>query len=143
MGLTIARADVKRKCRISVTDFDSDIDTLVAEMKPAIEYAIADRFLADTGSTGLQATLNLGALEIVCGEFLAQLLREEGASEQMTVGDITIGDRPQRNRLIDLADPYGLQRQGWTRLRPYLKRHVTLQLRASSAKFTDEEKEQW
>ena len=77
MAITITRAEVKRKCMIPAADttYDFDIDALVAEMQPSIEYAIADEYLSDTGNTRLQATLKLGILEIVSGEFLQQLNR--------------------------------------------------------------------
>jgi hypothetical protein len=149
MSLTITVADVKRKCRLSVTDYDTDIQSLITETKPVIEYAIADRYLNDTSNTGLQATLQLGALEVISGEMLSQLLREEGATEQLQVGDFTIGDRPQRNRTINLIDPYGLKTQGWNRLAPYLKAHVSVQSESKSQihtadpEFTEEAMDQW
>ncbi len=115
MAITITRAEVKRKCMIPAADttYDFDIDALVAEMQPSIEYAIADEYLSDTGNTRLQATLKLGILEIVSGEFLQQLNREAGASEDISAGGITIGARRD----------YGaaLAAQGAERLRPYMK----------------------
>ena len=65
MAITITRADVKRKCMIATSDttYDSAIDSLISEMQPALEYGIAPEYVADTGNTGLQATLKLGILE--------------------------------------------------------------------------------
>lgn len=113
MALNVTRARVKEKCGIAATTYDSTIDSLIAEFVPAIQFAIRPEHIADTGNTGLQATLNLGAVEIVAAEFLDQLAREPGAFETVTVGDLTLApsDRPARL----------LQSAGWRRLGPYLK----------------------
>ena len=89
----------------------------VYQIHRGIEHAIRDELLADTGNAGLQATLNLGALEIVTGEFAALRLREPGGSEHVRVGDLEVV--PFRG--YDPADPFGQIRHGWRRLRPYLK----------------------
>ncbi len=115
MAITITRAEIKRKSMIPTADttYDSDIDALISEMQPSIEYTLADEYLSDTGNAKLQATLKLGILEIVSGEFLQQLNREAGASENLSAGGITIGARKD----------YGiaLAAQGTERLRPYQK----------------------
>lgn len=115
MAITITRAEIKRKSMIPTADttHDSDIDALISEMQPSIEYTLADDYLSDTGNTKLQATLKLGILEIVSGEFLQQLNREAGASENLSAGGITIGARKD----------YGiaLAAQGTERLSPYLR----------------------
>lgn len=117
MSLAITRARVKEKCGIAVSDHDTAIDNLIAEMGPAIEHAIRPEALAATGDVGLQATLILGATEVVCGEFLAQRLRREGALDVTLVGDVAIrpfgAQRP--------SDPFGLVAQGLARLTPYLR----------------------
>jgi len=115
MAITITKAEIKRKCMIPAaeTSHDSDIDALIAEMQPSIEYTVADEYLNDTGNTKLQAVLKLGMLEIMSGELLQQLHREEGASEVFSVGSISIGSRPELgSKLIQ---------QGQMRLSPYLK----------------------
>lgn len=113
MSLTVTRARVKEKCGIADTTYDSTIDNLIAEVTPAIEFAIRDLHLADVGSANLQATLSLGATEIVCGEFLDQIARSPGASEILTVGAISMApnDAPARQ----------IKASGWRRLRPFLK----------------------
>lgn len=115
MAISITKVDIKRKCMISSTDttFDGSIDSLIAEMQPAIEYSIADRYLTDTGNSGLQATLKLGILEIVSGEFLEQLAREAGATEQFSVAGVTVGEMKVRGP--------ELVQQGTNRLTPFLK----------------------
>lgn len=115
MSITIAKADIKRKCRISPTDstYDSDIDSLISEMQPGIEYTIAGTYLDDVGNTRLQGILRLGMLEVMSGEFLRQLAREGGSGESFSVGGITIGATPDRGgELIE---------QGNARLQPFRK----------------------
>ena len=115
MAITITKADVKRKLMIATADtsYDSAIDTLIAELQPAAEYSIDPSYLADTGNAGLQATLKLGVLEVICGEFLEQLLREVGASEQFSIAGMTLGERKESGS--------ALMRQGTERLAPYMK----------------------
>ena len=115
MAITITRAEIKRKCMIpsSDTTYDSDIDALITEMQPSVEYTIADVYLNDTSNTKLQAVLKLGILEIMSGEFLQQLYRELGASESVKVGSVTIGARKEHGaKLIE---------QGTSRLQPFRK----------------------
>lgn len=111
MALTITRARVKEKCAIADGTYDATIDNLIAEMAPVVEFAILASALADTGNTGLQATLSLGATEVVCGEFLAQKKRLENA--EPPAGGAA--------RPFDPTDPARLAAKGWKRLRPYLK----------------------
>lgn len=115
MAIVITKAEIKRKCMIpaSETAYDSDIDALIAEMQPGIEYTIADSYLNDTGNSRLQALLKLGILEILSGEFIQQIFRKAGASESFKIGSLTIGARPQHGlKLIE---------QGQTRLCPFRK----------------------
>lgn len=117
MALTIDPARIKEKCAVSGSGYDDAIDHLIAELSPVIEYRIRAECL-DASEAGLLATLDLGATEIVCGEFLAQRLREEGALVE--VEDAGVITRPYLYG--SLRDPYELQAQGWERLGPYLKR---------------------
>jgi hypothetical protein len=115
MAINISRVDVKRKCMIPVSDtaYDSQIDSLISEMKPGIEYDIAEVYLNNTSNTALQATLALGTLEIISGEFLEQLSREPGAMEQFSIAGVNIGERREKGQL--------LKTQGQARLAPYQK----------------------
>jgi hypothetical protein len=114
MAITITTAEVKRKAMIpsSETEYDSAISALITEMQAPLEYSVADVYLNDT-TEKLQATLKLGMLEIITGEFLEQLRRELGSVEQFTVAGLAMGESPQRG--VDLIQ------QGATRLAPYLK----------------------
>lgn len=115
MAITITAADVKRKVMIDAADatYDSSISSLVTEMQGPIEYSIADCYMSDTANVKLQATLKLGMLEIIAGEFLEQLRREVGSTEQISINGVSIGEFTQRG--LDLIQ------QGATRLSPYLK----------------------
>lgn len=141
----MTRATVKRKCRLTVTDFDIEIDDLISEQLPVVEYSVLATHIADTGNAGLQATLNLGAAEVIAGEFMSQAYREPGACEELRFLDITIGQRPPQQVLISIADPFGLKKQGWARLAPYLKPVVAsyvatkIGIKAKAKKLSEDE----
>lgn len=116
MALIVTRARVKAKCGLADASQDAAIDALIAEIVPVMEHALLPSAVADTANAGLQATLNLGATEVVCGEFLAQRMREFGAWERVKVGEFEIAPAAR-----ELDDPFGLKAQGWARLSPYLK----------------------
>ncbi|HRF61142.1 MAG TPA: hypothetical protein PLH94_14660 [Fimbriimonadaceae bacterium] len=116
MSLSVTRAKVKEKAGIDVTDFDAAIDNLIADWIPVIEYALLPWALADTGNAGLQATLNLGAAELIAGEFLAQIGRKPGVLDAIQIGDLVLS--PLRRVP---SDAYGLKEQGAARLRPYVR----------------------
>ncbi len=114
MAITITTAEVKRKAMIpsSETGYDSSIGALIAEMQPALEYSIADIYLNDP-SEKLQATLKLGMLEIMTGEFIEQLRREPGNAEEFSVAGVSIGAAAKCG--VELIQ------QGAARLAPYFK----------------------
>ncbi|MFN4033379.1 MAG: hypothetical protein ACK4ME_07095 [Fimbriimonadales bacterium] len=119
--LTVTRADVKRKLRLTTNAYDAEIDALIAEMLPALRYAIEPSYL-NTSDADLLATLNLGALEIVAGEMHATLARELGALTGFRLGWLQVSPAPPR----DPADPSRLKAQGYARLKPFLKRDAQL-----------------
>jgi hypothetical protein len=119
--LTVSRADVKRKLRLTTNDYDAEIDALIAEMLPALRYAIEPSYLS-TSDADLLATLNLGALEVIAGEMGATLYRELGAWTGFRIGWLQV----QPPALRDPADPTGLKAQGYARLKPFLRREAQL-----------------
>jgi hypothetical protein len=127
MAISITVADVKRKAGIDAdnTDYDSSITSLIAEMQPPLEYSVADCYLDDTSNLNLQATLKLGMLEMIAGEFVEQLRRELGGSEQFGVAGLTMGPSP--------AAGVELIQQGATRLAPYLKSALPMMSETASA----------
>lgn len=132
MSITVSRSRVKEKCGIADASSDTTIDNLILEVVPVVEYAIRYEHLADTSNSGLQATLTLGATEIVAGEFAAQLLRTPGYGEIARIAGVVV----EPLGLSRPADPAGLIGQGWTRLRPYLKSEASLRLQPSSVSAT-------
>lgn len=114
MAITITAADVKRKAMIASgnTSYDSAIASLITEMQAPLEHSVADIYLSDS-TANLQATLKLGILEIITGEFLEQLRRELDSSEEFSIAGVSIGASAQRG--VDLIQ------QGAARLAPYLK----------------------
>lgn len=130
MAITIAVADIKRKAMInsSETTYDSAITSLIAEMQGPIEYSIADNYLGATSNTNLQATLKLGILEIIAGEFLEQLRREFGSVEEASIAGVTIGADTVRG--VDLVQ------QGATRLAPFLKSALPMMTDSASTSST-------
>ncbi|MCS7208765.1 MAG: hypothetical protein NZ874_04255 [Fimbriimonadales bacterium] len=119
--LSITRADVKRKLRLTTTEYDAEIDALIAEMVPALRYAIEPSYL-NASDADLQATLRLGALEVIAGEMGATLYRELGAWTGFRLGWLQVAPPALR----DPADPTGLKAQGYARLQPFLKREARL-----------------
>jgi hypothetical protein len=125
MSLSVTRAKVKAMCGIDDSDYDSAIDTLIADIVPVIEFSLKPEHIAATGDTGLQATLNLAAAEIVSGEFVAQISRKPGAADAIQIGDVKISPY-----LAEVNDPSGLKAQGEARLRPFLRIDPVLPARA-------------
>jgi len=119
--LTVTRAAVKRKLRLTTNEYDSEIDALIDEMVPALRYAIDPEYL-NTSDADLLATLNLGALEVVAGEMSATLYRELGAWTGFRLGWLQVDPPALRNP----RDPTGLKAQGYARLKPFLKRDAQL-----------------
>jgi hypothetical protein len=119
--LTVSRAAVKRKLRLTTNEYDAEIDALIAEMLPALRYAIEPSYL-NTSDADLLATLNLGALEIIAGEMGATLYRELGAWTGFRIGWLQVLPPALRNP----ADPTRLKAQGYARLKPFLKRDAQL-----------------
>lgn len=128
----ITRADVKRRCMIAASDtsYDSAVDSLIAEMQPAIEHAVSDEFLNDTANTRLQAVIGLGILEIISGEFMEQMAAEAGAAESLSVAGFSIGEAKSRGA--------ALVKQGWDRLAPYLKASLPMSAECSILSTTRE-----
>jgi len=122
MSLTVQQSRVKEKCGIDNSDYDLQINNVIGDWVPVIEYALQDSALADTGNTGLQATLNLGATELVSGEFYAQFARNPGAYDSLTIMDVSVRPFYGNNPL----DPTGMKAQGLERLRPFLKKDPLL-----------------
>ena len=119
--LTVSRSDVKRKLRLMSNEYDAEIDALIAEMLPALRYALEPEYL-NSNDADLRATLNLGALEVIAGEMSATLYRELGVWTGFRLGWLQVEPPALRNP----RDPSGLKAQGYARLKPFLKRDAHL-----------------
>lgn len=117
MSLFVDQNKVKIWCGITGTELDSEILTVIGALVSPIEHAILPEYIADVANVGLQNTLNLGALEIVAGEYYAILSHKPGAFDTVTVDRFEV--RPYVG--ADANDPSGWKNQGWARLRPYLR----------------------
>lgn len=115
MAISITASDVKRKAGIdsASTTYDAAVTSLISEMQGPLEYSIADQYITDASNSGLQATLKLGIVEMIAGEFVEQLRREIGSTEQFTIAGLSVG--PSAATGVELIQ------QGATRLAPYLK----------------------
>ncbi len=116
MAVVVTREAVKRAAAVTSTAYDAQIDALISDLLPIIQYTLSPEALADSA---LEPVLSRGATEVIAGEFLAQRLRAEGATESFEVGGVRVGESPLSR--TDLGDPYGLIQRGWARLTPYLK----------------------
>jgi hypothetical protein len=113
MAIVITTNDVKRKCMIEGSDYDTEISALIAEMQGAIEETILDEHLENIGDTNLQKALTLGILELICAEMIDQINRQVGETEEFKAGAITIKAKE--------IDGERLRREGTARLAPYRK----------------------
>lgn len=119
MPLTVTLAGVKAKAALADTTYDTAATALIAELVPGLEFWIEPSALAssDARLTGL---LDSAATEFVAGDLLAQIGREPGALDDLTVGDMTLKARWSG----DVRDPSGLKASAATRLAPFLRTDV-------------------
>lgn len=116
MSLTVTRAAVKAKLGLDTPALDAAIDGLIADWVPVIEFALEPSAVNDP-TVGMIKTLDLGATEVVAGEFMAQLARTFGYFDSVKVGDFELRPFFRPN----ILDPTGLKEQGRRRLRPFLR----------------------
>ena len=77
--------------------------------------------------------LDLGTHLIASGEFLARQFREPGALDDFESGGVAL-----KRFVGDLADPYGLKKEGWRLIRPYLKSPGLGSVGAGGSRFPQE-----
>ncbi|MCS7310614.1 MAG: hypothetical protein NZ741_10370, partial [Armatimonadetes bacterium] len=66
MGIVVTREAVKRAAAVSSSAYDAQIDALIADLVPVIEYTLSPEALSDSLA---EPVLRRGATEIVAGEF--------------------------------------------------------------------------
>lgn len=108
---------VRKKARLDES-FDEDIQETIEEMIPFIESKIDEVYL-NTDDTSIQSIINLGATEIIIGEFIKEQSNDEDDSVSLGVGPIKIGENSSsKNRMSRAKD---FLDSGWKKLEPYLK----------------------
>ena len=107
---------VRRKARLDES-YDEDIQETIDEMIPYIESKIDEEYL-NTEDVSIQSIINLGATEIIIGEFIKEESNDEDDSVSLGVGPIKIGENSSsKNRMSRAKD---FIRDGWEKLEPYL-----------------------
>lgn len=115
--ITVSAARVRKKARLDAT-YDIDIQETIDEMVPYIESKVSDSYL-NAEDTNTQAIINLGATEIITGEFIKEQANDEDDGVSLGVGPIKISDnssvKSRSSRAKDYID------SGWKKLKPYLR----------------------
>lgn len=119
MALTVTLAGVKAKAALSDTTYDTAATALIAELVPGIEFWLEPGALGST-DTRLTGILDSAATEFVAGDLLAQIGREPGALDDLSVGDLSLKARWSG----DVKDPSGLKASAALRLAPFLRTDV-------------------
>lgn len=108
---------VRKKARLDES-YDIDIQDTIEEMIPFIESKIDEVYL-NTDDISIQSIINLGATEIIVGEFVKEQSNDEDDSISLGVGPIKIGENSSsKNRMSRAKD---FLESGWEKLKPYLK----------------------
>ena len=129
MALSELVADVQARANVHDSAYETEIDDVIARLLPVVSYAIRPEALASSES-GLAATLDDGAADIVAGAFLAQHYRRPELLVSVMVGDLQLFPR----RFDDPVDPSGLVMQGWDKLKPWLRPDASSPVLAASGK---------
>ncbi|MGJ0848447.1 hypothetical protein ACR77J_17290 [Tissierella praeacuta] len=115
--ITVKVERVRKKARLDES-YDIDIQETIEEMIPFIESKIDEAYL-NTDDTSIQSIINLGATEIIIGEFIKEQSNDEDDSVSLGVGPIKIGENSSsKNRMSRAKD---FLNDGWEKLKPYLK----------------------
>ncbi|QEK12723.1 hypothetical protein FQB35_10485 [Crassaminicella thermophila] len=96
---------------------DEDIQITIIEMVPYLESKIKEECLQDAS---ILPILNLGATEIIAGQFLRE---SAGESEEvdLTIGPVKVSEKDQSKRKLLLSKE--LESKGWEKLQPYIKKN--------------------
>jgi len=108
---------VRKKARLDES-YDEDILATIEEMTPYIESKIDETYL-NTDDTNIQGIINLGATEIIVGEFIKEQSNDEDDSVSLGVGPVKIGESSASKNRMDRAKDF--VSDGWEKLKPYLK----------------------
>ncbi|WP_432400957.1 hypothetical protein [Wukongibacter sp. M2B1] len=115
--ITVSAERVRKKARIDDT-YDADIQETIDEHIPYIESKIRDIYL-NSEDNNIKSIINLGATEIITGEFIKEQANDEEDGVSLGVGPIKISDnsvvKTRSTRAQNFID------SGWEKLKPYLK----------------------
>ena len=115
--ITVKVERVRKKARLDES-YDVDILATIEEMAPYIESKIDELYL-NTDDISIKSIINLGATEIITGEFIKEQANDEEDSVSLGVGPIKIGENSSsKNRMSGAKD---FINSGWEKLKPYLK----------------------
>lgn len=107
---------VRKKARLDES-YDEDIQETIDEMIPFIKSKI-DEVYINTEDISIQSIINLGATEIIIGEFIKEQSNDEDDSVSLGVGPIKIGENSSSKNRMDRAKDF--IQDGWEKLQPYL-----------------------
>lgn len=108
---------VRKKARLDES-LDMDIQETIDEIVPYIESKIDSTYL-ETEDFSIQSIINLGATEIITGEFLKEQANDEDDGVSLGVGPIKISDNSSAKSRSSRAKDF--IESGWSKLKPYLK----------------------
>ncbi|CAK7080524.1 hypothetical protein [Tissierella sp.] len=115
--ITVKVERVRKKARLDES-FEEDIQETIEEMIPFIESKIDEVYL-NTDDTSIQSIINLGATEVIIGEFIKEQSNDEDDSVSLGVGPIKIGENSSSKNRMNRAKDF--INDGWEKLKPYLK----------------------
>ena len=116
--LTVDKTRVAKKLKLDPTEHEGNIDALIAEMLPLISLKIETEYL-ETADANIQSILNLGATEIVTGEYLKEMANSEEDSDSFTAGIVKVGENKAVQNRGKRANEW--IESGWSKLKDYLK----------------------
>lgn len=115
--ITVKVERVRKKARLDES-YDIEIQETIEETIPFIESKMDEAYL-NTNDTSIQSIINLGATEIIVGEFIKEQSNDEDDSVSLGVGPMRFGENSSsKNRMSRAKD---FLDSGWKKLKPYLK----------------------
>lgn len=117
MVIQITAEKVSKKARAGAEQMENIQDT-IDDILPTIITKLREEYLNTTDADTLKI-IELGATEIVVGEFLKEYANDEEDSTDLSIGPVKIGDnKAAQSRGKRAAEWIS---DGWSRLKPYLK----------------------
>jgi hypothetical protein len=115
--IIVSTERVRKKARLDES-YDQDIQATIDEMVAFIESKVDVKYL-NTEDTCIQTIINLGATEIITGEFIKEQANDEEDSVSLGVGPLKFGENSAAKSRSSRAKDY--IESGWDKLKPYLR----------------------